>query len=277
MNAKSTDRDLVEQVNQFNQMGYLILPNALSKDEVAIINTVIDQSQEDRPEIWANLSESFRQSVNILKDQPELDELIENPRTLPLLRQIIGEDITFEELYVMLRKPVENISEIKGWHRDLTRDYDRRHEIQPISLVYYLSDVSQTDHCFSIVPETHNRLIDMHPDEVKESNTVDIMGAAGTAVLFHARCIHNGKLKKNSRERRTVHIYFSQDNGVRTSEWDEIPERLYTKQDQSLPPRLYCKWDTTNVFPGTGRVPKNLDPNASVEQLIREAERLEKV
>ncbi|HVJ69053.1 MAG TPA: phytanoyl-CoA dioxygenase family protein [Caulifigura sp.] len=266
---------LAEQAELFWKQGYLVLPNMLTKNEIDAINAVIERSQQEEPHIWANLSESFRQSVDILKSRPEFDPFIENPNTLPLLRKIMGEDITFEELYVMLRDPIESLKEIKGWHRDLTRNYDRRYEIQPISLVYYLSDVSATDHCFSIVPETHARLIDMHPRDVQEADTVDINGPAGTAVVFHARCIHNGKLKPHSRQRRTLHMYFSKDDGVRTSEWDEIPARLHTKTDPSLPSRLYSKWNVTTVFKGTGMKPK-MASTATAEELIREAENAEK-
>src|SRR4051812_3627726 len=131
MNSNTMELEIASQAEQFWKNGYLVLSEVLTQAEVAKTNAVIERSQQTHPDTWANLSDSFRQSVNILKEQPEFDALIENRRTLPLLRQIIGEDITFEELYVMLRKPVENLAEIKGWHRDLTRDYDRRHEIQP--------------------------------------------------------------------------------------------------------------------------------------------------
>jgi len=136
----------------------------------------------------------------------DLDFAIENPATLGPLRMLLGEKIAFEEFTVVIREPTDKPSDIKGFHRDMIRDYNRRMEIQYISLIYYLTDVSENDHCFSIVPETHNRLVDMKPEEVKAGDEVDITGRAGTAIIFHGRCIHSGKLKPHSQQRRTLHL-----------------------------------------------------------------------
>ena len=46
------------------------------------------------------------------------------------------------------------------------REYDRRMEIDAVSIMLYLTDVTETDHCFAIVPESHNRLVDLDPLEV---------------------------------------------------------------------------------------------------------------
>ena len=92
-------------------------------------------------------------------------------------------------------------------------------------------------------------------------------------MLFHARCLHSGKLKPTSRERRTLHIYYSRNDQARTSEWSDIPERLHRKHDPTLPPQLYSKWNLTDVFEGTGKKPKDLDPSMSAADMIREVQR----
>jgi hypothetical protein len=82
------------------------------------------------------------------------------------------------------RNPEPNPTEPNGWHRGNTRDYDRRREIGAISVIDYLTDVSETDHCFSIVPATHNRLVDLRPEHVTPGDEIDITGPAGTIVVF---------------------------------------------------------------------------------------------
>src|SRR5262249_42382680 len=159
------------------------------------------------------------------------DDAIENPVTLSVLRGLLGEGITFAELGIMIRDPTVNLSDIKGWHRDLTRDFNRRKEIDAISLIYYLTDVTEHDHCFSIIPETHNGSVDLRPEDVMPGMEYDVLGPAGTALLFHARCIHAGKLRADSRQRRTIHIYYARAGQARTSEWSTIPPRLYRKCD----------------------------------------------
>jgi ectoine hydroxylase-related dioxygenase (phytanoyl-CoA dioxygenase family) len=203
----------------------------------------------------------------------DFDFAIENPVTLSVLRALIGEEITFEEFAMMLRRPTRESIDLKGWHRDLTREYRRRMEIEALAVVYYLTDVSTDEHCFSIIPETHNRLVDLRPEDVEPGMEFDVMGPAGTALIFHTRCLHAGKLKPNSRCRKTLHIYYWRAGKPRTSEWSDIPARLYEKRDLSLPPQFYSKWNVKEVFEGTGKKPRDLDPTLSSAEMIREVQR----
>ena len=266
--------DVRQFAAEFERRGFVIIPGVLSPDETARLNRAVDGHLRDYPAEWAELSDSLLQTPSILSHVPEFDATIEHTHTLGMVRSILGEEVSFEELGVMIRNPTQNLDEVKGWHRDITRDYDRRHEIDAVSVVFYLTDVTADDHCFSIVPETHRRCIDMRPTDVRPGDEVDILAPAGSAVIFHARCIHNGKLKPHSRPRRTIHIYYSRANGPRTSEWTEIPERLYRKSDPELPPRLYCKWNVTDIFDGTGKKPRGLDRSLPFREQLRMVQKL---
>lgn len=261
------------QIEEFERQGFLCLPNALTPTQILAFNREIDDYLKRFPEEWIHFDASLVQTVNVLPRTSAFDSAIENRPTLQLLCGLLGEEISFEEFSIMIRYPTTRTMDIKSWHRDITRDYERRKEIQAISLIYYLTDVTETDHCFSIIPETHNRLVDYRPDDVVSGMERDLLGPAGTAVLFHARCLHSGKLKPSSRERRTLHIYYSRNGQARTSEWSDIPERLYLRHDPALPPQLYSKWNLTDVFEGTGRKPKDLDPAMSAADMIREVQR----
>ena len=258
---------------RFGEQGFLTLPDVLRTDQVATLNEAIDQLLDQHPQDWWELSDSFRQAANVLPRTAAFDFTIEHPGVLSLMRQLIGDDLTFEEFSILIRDPATNLEEAKGWHRDITRDYRRRREIDTISVVYLLTDVTEQDHCFSIVPESHNRLVDLRPGEHHPGDEVDILGPAGTAIVFHARCLHRGKLKPRSRQRRSLHVYYSRASGPRTSEWSEIPRRLHEKADLGLAPLLYSKWNRTDVFDGTGKKPDDLDPALSMAEMLREVQR----
>src|SRR5262245_6564991 len=226
------------QLDEFERQGFLSVPNALAPEEISAFNLEIDDYLHRFPDEWIHFDASLVQTVNVLPRTAAFDAAIENPRTLNLVRGLLGEKVSFEEFSIMIRYPTTKSSDMKSWHRDITRDYERRKEIQAISLIYYLTDVTESDHCFSIIPEVHNRLVDYRPDDVLPGMERDLLGPAGTAVLFHARCLHSGKLRPNSRERRTLHLYYSYCDQARTSEWTDIPERLYKKVDPSLPAKL---------------------------------------
>jgi len=261
------------QASEFAEKGFLVVPGALSLQLSSMMDRAFDKFMQEHPEEWVHLSDANSTAANVLPHVSDFDSAIENPVTLNILRGLIGEDVTFEEFGMMLRKPTSQLQDLKGWHRDLTRDYSRRMEIDAVAVIYYLTDVSAQEHCFSIIPETHNRLVDLRPEEVTPGMEFDVMGPAGTALIFHARCLHAGKLKPNSRNRKTLHIYYSRAGKPRTSEWSDVPARLYEKVDPSLPSRLYSKWNVMDVFEGTGKKPRDLDPSLSTAEMIREVQR----
>jgi len=264
---------LEQMADSFNRLGYLKIEQAISPDQLTRFREAVDRHWKDFPQDWIALSESFCEGTNVLPHTSDFDEFIENPKTLDVIRAIIGENTTFEEFAIMLRNPTGNLNEVKGWHRDLIRDYSRRKEIDAVSLMVYLSDVSETDHCFAIVPETHDRLIDVNPKDIPADAGVDLIGPAGTGILFHARAIHNARLKQNSTQRRTLQAYFSGRLDQRTNEWTQIPPRLYEKKDPSLPPHFYSKWNVTNILDGVGRRPADMDPTLPISEVIKEVQR----
>jgi ectoine hydroxylase-related dioxygenase (phytanoyl-CoA dioxygenase family) len=265
--------DFQRIAREFHERGFLVVPNALTSKQLLALNRAMDHDLGQHGADWVTFDESLVETTDALSRTDAFDFTIENPATLPILRSLIGELITLEEFEVMIRNPTAKTQDIKAWHRDATRDYDRRMEIEYVSLVYYLTDVSGNDHCLSIVPGSHYRLVDLKPAEVPANSEVDIIGPSGTAVIFHGRCIHAGKLKPNSRQRRTLHIYFARSDQPRYSEWTEIPPRLYQKSDDSLPPLLYSKWNVSKVFEGVGKKPRDLPQSMSVSEMLREVQR----
>jgi hypothetical protein len=259
--------------SEFHERGLLVIPNALSAEQLSILNRAVDHDLNEHDGDWVKFDESLIETPDVLSRTAEFDFAVENPVTLTILRSLIGELITFEEFEILIRNPTIKTHDLKAWHRDATRDYNRRMEIEYVSLVYYLTDVSENDHCLSIIPGSHYRLVDLKPVDVTSGSEFDVIGPAGTAVLFHGRCIHAGKLKPKSRQRRTLHIYYARSDQPRYSEWTEIPPRLYQKADPQLPPLLYSKWNASRVFEGVGKKPRDLPPSMSTADMIREVQR----
>jgi hypothetical protein len=258
---------------EFHERGFLIIPNALSSTQLSLLNGVVDRDLEKHKDKWVTFDESLIETPDVISRTGEFDFTIENPLTLGIMRYFLGELITFEEFEIIIRNPTAKTQDVKAWHRDATRDYNRRMEIEYVSLVYYLTDVTERDHCLSIIPGSHYGRVDLNPMEVTPGSEFDVIGPAGTAVIFHGRCIHSGKLKPHSRQRRTLHVYYARSDQHRYSEWTEIPERLYNKTDDLLPPLLYSKWNPAAVFEGVGKKPRDLPSSMSTAEMIREVQR----
>ena len=264
-------------VREFHERGFLVIRNALSPEQLSFLNRAVDHDLARYGEEWVKFDESLIETPDVISRTADFDFAIENPMTLGILRSLIGELITFEEFEILIRNPTARTQDIKAWHRDATRNYDRRMEIEYISLVYYLTDVSENDHCLSLIPGSHYGLVDLKPGDVASGSEFDVIGPAGTAVMFHGRCIHAGKLKPGSRQRRTLHIYYARSDQARYSEWTEIPQRLYQKSEAGLPPLLYSKWNARAIFEGVGKKPRDLPPSMSTAEMIREVQRRAKL
>ncbi len=261
-------------VEVFQRDGFVVIPDALSSAQVARLNTAFTRYETAFPQEWSHFSESFIHTADVLPRMDDFDTTIENPVVLPFLQRLLGDKLAFEELSLMVRNPTTNVGELKGWHRDVVRAFDRRHEIKVVSVVYYLTDVTEGDHCFSIIPGTHDGpRADLRPEDVTPGMEVDAIGPAGSAFVFHARCIHAGKLKPDSRPRRTMHLYYGQYGEPRSSEWTTIPPRLAHKQVLGLPPWLYAKADVRDIIDGTGRKPRDVPPDMTTAQMLIHVQR----
>ncbi|MBI2191017.1 MAG: phytanoyl-CoA dioxygenase family protein [Planctomycetes bacterium] len=235
MNAQNLDA--LRQ--KFDEKGFLILPGALMPQEVRVINEALDRDLKSND--WPlKRGDGHLQDANILLRVPELDLTVENPRLMPILRTLI-EDVTFDEFSAMFRNPTQVIPEKPAWHRDFKRNETYPLGIHALSLVYYLSDVSNTDHCFAMVEGTHNRWRDVKPGEHDRAREVDLLGPAGTAAFFHTALVHTARLRLGSRQRRTLHLYYGHADTPQISNYTDIPDRLRSKTDPFLPPKFYSK------------------------------------
>jgi ectoine hydroxylase-related dioxygenase (phytanoyl-CoA dioxygenase family) len=171
------------------------------------------------------------QSVHVLLSCPTLDVGIMHPVVLPLVTELVGEDIVCEEHSVMFRAPIDEEPPATNWHRDVRNEPTHPLGIHGLSVVYYLTNVDESTHCFSIVPETA---------AVKRSGELpacdgvagrDLFGAAGTAVLFNGGSCHAGRLRRTAQERRTVHIYYGHADQPALSEHTIFPRRLLDHPD----------------------------------------------
>ena len=110
----STAQDCSRQIRDFTERGYLVIPSALTAAQIAALNRSIESDIERHGNDWVQFNEALTQTPDILSRTAELDFTIENPVVLDFLRQVIGEDVTFEEFLVMIREPTERPQDFKG-------------------------------------------------------------------------------------------------------------------------------------------------------------------
>ena len=226
------------QLDFFKENGYLVVPDALSAAEVGRINKAIDRDLVENPVMWIGRSETGRrQNVHALLACPEMDITMRPPTLLPLMEAIIGKDLCAEEHSVMLRAPNTDGDTECRWHRDANRDNSQTakppYYTRYLSVVYYLTDVDDTTHTFSVLPGTAQST-ELQPLEAYDLSTAQhLVGSAGTAILFNAFTFHAGNVRRTTSERRTVHIYCGRVTDRYLSNHTIFPRRLWEGKDEA--------------------------------------------
>ena len=231
---------------EFERKGFLIVPEALTSEQVDRINAALDADREANGPWPLGRGDEHSQDARILDRVEELDVAAANPLLLPLITALVGEHATLDEFSVMFRSPTKVTEEETSWHRDFPRDETYPFGLHALSLIYYLTDVTAADHCFALATGSHNT-IEVAPEATDPATRLDVVAAAGTAVFFHTALAHTAKIKPGSRQRRTIHIYYGHADAPQVSACTEIPERLRATVDPALPPELYSRRPKSEV------------------------------
>ena len=223
-----------EAIEFFAHHGYCVLPQALSTEELAALNQAIDQDRQAYPQLWMSRGEGGRfQSVSVLLTQAVFDRTIYHPAVLPLVEALIGPEVCFEEHSVMVREALEGDPPAAAWHRDTAHLPHHPLALRNLSVVYYLSDVDATTHCFGVVPEEVEAKKKLPTDREGDKGR-ELYGKAGTAIFFNAGSCHAGVVRRTARERRTVHVYYGHASQPFLSNFNIVPRRLSQHADPQV-------------------------------------------
>ena len=110
----------------------------------------------------------------------------------------MGPDLCAEEHSVRIRRPNPDGPISCRWHRDVgTGASEIPHSTPYISVVFYLNDVDDTTHTFSVLPgSAHTREQPLDAYDLAQAD--HITGPAGTAVLFNAIMYHAGNVRQTT-------------------------------------------------------------------------------
>src|SRR5579884_3808901 len=133
----SSERQIEDRIEFFRQNGYVVVPNALAAADVVALNQAVRTDIEQYPGMWAKGSDGRVQNANVLLSCPALDDTIWHPAVLPLIEALLGPDLCFEELSVMLRGPWTAEAPAPEWHRDTGHLPERPFALKALSVIYY--------------------------------------------------------------------------------------------------------------------------------------------
>ena len=224
-----------DQLERFNEEGYLVVEDALSPDLLARLNEAVDRVEKRERETKGLGADDMVIKFRTVAEDDTFLDLLDNPKTFPLLWDILGWNIQLYISHLIVYPPEQRGGEIRksGWHQDGGRpvpEMERPHPRLSLKISYWLSDVSTPDRgAMEIIPGSHK--LDTKPEGADSGEGVmSVCVKPGTAVLFDRRMWHRRGINTSDVTRRVLFFGYSY-RWLRGLDYNNMPEELLSKCD----------------------------------------------
>ncbi len=222
-----------EELFAFDNTGYLVLENFLTRDHVARLTAALHAANARRraklpaghKAVWPPLvpadctqvnGEKSTRTLNLLDDDPLFLELLTWPAILPYVRGLLHQEPHYHASDAIVEEGKDFMKRPLGWHIDGYGDGYRSLR-RPIPLLqlkvgYYLSDMTQPWHGnLTVVPGSHKANLDPSPADLNRRDlfpgAVQVCAPAGTAIIFHNAVWHTAAPYQQPDAGRTMLYY----------------------------------------------------------------------
>lgn len=222
-----------EQIEFFNDNGYLFLEDAISLDQVIALRSDFEKWQEESKSHFSAYGTTYdnRPRFDVgpdhRTDKPALRrisspveisntylQVMRNNRALDAVVDIIGPNIKFEKVKINSKQPGA-ATEVK-FHQDFLFEAHTNDDM--ITVLYFIDDLTEENGPLQVIPKTHRGPLYEHwhdgvftgtvSDEVVRNlspHAKPCYGPAGSACLMHTRLLH-GSAPNHSNKPRTLFI-----------------------------------------------------------------------
>jgi ectoine hydroxylase-related dioxygenase (phytanoyl-CoA dioxygenase family) len=232
----------------FDIQGYITVPDALSPDAVNQLNDAID----DLVERDMGSEETTRRWGDLLARSGVFRELIDNPRVLSLLEELLGPRLRLDHEYIdVIRSGLGPIgARLHGGATPFNPAqyyWSGNGQLHSGLLVaaYNLKDVGSDDGGFACVPGSHKAVFPF-PEEWKDLSDTRpcvrrVTGPAGTAIIFTEALVHGTLPWQGRDERRTAFYKYTPEPLAWSRQYyvpDEYPDLTDRQRDLLQTPGL---------------------------------------
>jgi ectoine hydroxylase-related dioxygenase (phytanoyl-CoA dioxygenase family) len=213
-----------EQRAFFEEEGYLVIPDALTPEELTRARQAADAAEKR----WrADLSlpgvrrPDLEQVLGILEYHTFLSDLLEHPRVFPLVQELIGPSVMMLDHDYFITPPGAEIP--FGWHFDFDMPaVDHPSSRLMVKVFYVLEDIPEDGGATLVLPRSHRTPlgVEMPNSEIPEDlpGAVKMALPAGSAYLITGRTYHSAGNNRSGVTRRLL-IYTYGHKWMRM--WDE--------------------------------------------------------
>jgi phytanoyl-CoA hydroxylase len=235
-----------EQIDYYNEEGYLIIPNFLTEEDLIPAKEAMNQrvsliaegllqdgliigKLEDAPFnkrlallFKALTAEDFLKYGRSWRDRFEgYFHLMSNPKILDAVESLIGSELFSNPVYNTRPKIPKVAAGAVPWHQD--KSYWPDANANPVITVWIaLVDTNETNGCLHIKPKTHRKRVlkwhseettgtgytALHDRQLGKTQTVAMPVSAGSAILFNDRCLHMSTPNQSDEVRWSVDLRY---------------------------------------------------------------------
>ena len=231
-------------VNQLEESGFAIIPDALAAGEVAAARNAVEEilaREESVARGTGTQTENLRNAHVIVGKHPHFYEFFLNPPVVEVVRSILGYDAFLYDANIRVPMPTGKRDERKGFQVHVDRqDYavtpftNGCHFPMALNVVWCLTDFTKENGTSTVWPGSH--LSRQVPDpDLDVSGAIQLEAAAGSAVLWDAALWHQGGVNYGDAPRWCVLAYFQRSwiKGITDSARLLPPEAIQNMSDDA--------------------------------------------
>ena len=223
-----------EQLDFFDEWGYLVVDNALSEERVEKMTMAIDRvDAAERAAHGLKPHQTMAKFRTIVEDGLFLD-LPDNDKVFPLAWDILGWNIQHYISHLIVYPPEAERSEVNlgSWHQDggrPVREMERPHPRLSYKVSFWFSDPRVPNSgAMRIIPGSHR--FDEKPLQETFDQPLHVEVAPGTAVLFDRRLWHARGVNTSDVTRKVIFIGYSY-RWLRGLDYNNFPEEILAQCD----------------------------------------------
>jgi ectoine hydroxylase len=214
------------QVNQFNEEGWLFLPELFTPEEIAVLNTEAEEIyKQSREEIWREKSGAPRTAFAAHLYNEAFGILGRHPRMIEPIEQLFGEKVYMHQYKINAKAKFSG--DVWQWHQDYgvwARD-DGMPEPRAMNISIFLDEVFPYNGALMLIPRSHKQGVlaaehdkstTSYPLWTLDEATVQRLyddgglvvptGKAGGMLLFHGNLVHGSAGNITPLPRKIVYL-----------------------------------------------------------------------
>jgi phytanoyl-CoA hydroxylase len=217
------------QIDEYNEIGAITVPNVLSEPELVRLRRVTDEFVEKSRSVTAHddiydLEDTHspeQPRVRRIKaphaNHPEYGRLVNHPKIVEVLTDLWGPNIRFDTAKLNLK--AAGFGAAVEWHQDWAFYPHTNDDLAAVGVM--MDDMELANGPLMIIPgshkgPTHDHHADgkfcgaMNPSEcdVDFSKAIPLVGPAGSITVHHVRAIHGSALNTSNKDRRLLLFQF---------------------------------------------------------------------